>query len=338
MNDSTRWTGTQEAILGERLVDDRFPWVGRKVKTVKLAELYDLAGCPKYAERARTCATWLEYRGPLDGDKQLQAANFCQLRLCPMCIARRAKRAAYKLSQVLDKVEADHQGTVFLFLTLTVRNCSGEALGQTIGELTKGWNRLMKHRQVKRAVEGWFRAVEVTRKRKDSYHPHLHVILAVKADYFKPKAGLYITQGEWVDRWQKALRSDYKPSVDVRTAKAKGQATGSRAAAVEAAKYATKDSEYIDPSLPDKLAADIVVTYTEGLRQRRLTAYGGWLKEAARLLDAEDLETGDLVHTEEDTIRADMAELIEDYNWHFGAGDYILTSRRVNPLKVAVTC
>lgn len=334
MDNITNGVGKQEEIAGERLKDNRYPWRERKMKTLKLAELYELAGWPDYAERAKTCATWLQYLAQEDGSKQLHAANFCQLRLCPMCIARRAKRAAYKLSQVLDKVEADHEGTMYLFLTLTVKNCYGEDLGPTVGEITRAWERLMDQRPIERAVKGWFRAVEVTRKGADSYHPHLHAILAVEPAYFSRKAGLYITQGEWIDRWQKALRSDYKPSVRVQTTKAKGQVTGGRAAAVEAAKYATKDSDYIDPKLPKELAADIVVTYTIGLRRRRLTAYGGWLKEAARALDAEDLETGDLVHTEDETIRADVAELIEEYNWHFGAGDYILSNRRLNPLRV----
>jgi len=269
-----------------------------------------------------------------DGTKQLNAANFCQLRLCPLCIARRAKKSVYLLSRVMDKVEVDHEGALFLFLTLTMKNCSGDQLGDTIGLLTKAWDRLMKHRKVQRSIKGWFRAVEITRPGLDEYHPHIHAILVVEPPYFARKAGLYITQGEWVERWQTALRSDYKPSVRVQTTKAKGEVSGGKAAALEAAKYATKDSDYIDPRLPERQAADIVETYTKALRRRRLTAYGGWMKEAAHELDADDLENGDLVHIEKDIIRADVADLIEDYGWHFGAGDYVLTSRRVNPLKV----
>ncbi len=57
------------------------------------------------------------------------------------------------------------------------------------------------------------------------------------------------------------------------------------------------------------------------------------MKDAAKALDAEDLEEGDLVHVDE-TVREDVAELIEQYNWHFGAGDFILTWKAVNPLKL----
>ena len=337
MNLNTYDSKLQVAVSPEgevmTLQDDRFPWAERKVKTVRLAKLYQKAGYPEYSQKAATCSTWLQYGVSADGSKQLSAANFCQLRLCPLCIARRAKRAAFKLSQVLDLVEGEH-GAMFLFLTLTVRNVPGDALGGTLGELTRAWARLMDHRHIQAAVKGWFRAIEITRNPKDgTYHPHIHAILAVPPGYFTRGEGLYIEQSEWVDRWQKALRADYRPLVSIQTAKAKGEFVGGRAAAVEAAKYAVKDSDYIDDRLAEAEAGRIVTDYTEALHRRRLTAYGGWLKAAAKALEAEDLEDGDLVHVD-DTVREDVAELIETYNWHFGAGDYVLTARQVNPLKL----
>lgn len=321
----------QVVTLGveEVLQDERFAWRERKVGTVRLAELYDKAGYVEYSERARTCATWLEYGVMADGSKRLSSANFCQLRLCPMCTARRAKRAAYKLSQVLDAVEAEH-GAKFLFLTLTVKSVPGNALGDALGQLTTAWNKLMQHRQVVRAVKGWFRAIEITRG-DAGYHPHIHAILAVEPGYFSRKSGQYITQKEWISRWRLALRVDYNPSVRIQTAKGKGEVSAGRAAAVEAAKYATKDEEYIDPRLPEGLAVEILRDYTVALHRRRLTAYGGWMKDAAAALEA---EKEDLVHTDDDSVREDVAELIEVYNWHFGAGDYVLSRREVHPLRV----
>lgn len=338
MNFSTYDSQLQVVVSPEgevmTLQDDRFPWAERKVKTVKLAKLYQKAGYSEYSQKVAVCSTWLQYGVSADGSKQLSAANFCQLRLCPLCIARRAKRAAYKLSQVLDRVEGEH-GAMFLFLTLTVRNVPGDELGNTLGKLTKAWARLMDNRQIERSVKGWFRALEITRNQKDhTYHPHIHAILAVPPGYFVRGSGLYIDHGEWVDRWQKALRADYRPLVSIEVAKAKGEYTGGRAAAVEAAKYAVKDTDYIDANLPEEEAVQILREYTEALHRRRLTAYGGWLKAAAKALDAEDLDDGDLVHIDDETIREDVAELIEIYNWSFGAGDYVLTSRQVNPLKI----
>lgn len=322
----TECNGVQVAIPAvELLIDERFPWRERKMKTLRLAKLYELAGYEDYAMKAAGCSTWLQYGVQEDGAKKLQAVNFCQLRLCPMCMARRAKRAAYKLSKVLDMVEVEHDAR-FLFLTLTIRNCEGPELGNTIDALTKGWYRLMEQRQIERSVRGWFRALEVTRRDK-GYHPHLHVILAVEPGYFTdPK--LYLPQNELVQRWRKALRVDYDPSVRISVTRARGEKAAGKAAAVEAAKYAVKDEDYIDPKLTDEEATGILRDYTISLRGRRLSAFGGWMRDAARKLEAENLDEGDLVHTDEDAIREDVAQLIEEYRWSFGAGDYILSARQ----------
>jgi len=325
----------------EVLEDKRFNWRDRKVKTVYLSELYEKAGYPEFAERARTCATWLQYGVSAEGEKQLSAVNFCQLRLCPMCLARRARKSAWKLSQVLNLVEQEH-GARFLFLTLTMKNVPGDKLGEALSQLTEAWDRFLAQRQIERSVKGWFRAIEITRSGRN-YHPHLHVILAVEPDYFSResrKSGKYLNQSDLIDRWQRALRVDYRPSVRIQTTKAKAgtgeaRAAGCYKASLEAAKYAVKDEDYIDPRLPEKLAVEILRDYTTALRRRRLTAFGGWMKIAARALDAENVEDDkDLVHADEDSLREDVAELIETYHWHFGAGDYILARREANPLKV----
>lgn len=322
------------------LEDRRFNWRERKEKTMQLHDLYSKAGFPDYALRTKNCATFLQFNVYQGGERKLKTANFCKLRLCPMCISRRARQSVWKLSQVLNLVEADH-GAKFLFLTLTMKNVPGDQLGDALGQLTKAWDRFRDQQQIKRSVKGWFRAVEITRSGKN-YHPHLHVILAVEADYFSResrKSGKYLNQTDLIGRWQKALRVDYKPSVRIQTTKARagtGEAVCSAGgrAAVEAAKYAVKDEDYIDPKLPEAEAVRILTDYTHALHGRRLTAFGGWLKEAARALDADDLEDGDLIHTEEETLRDDLIEMVEGFNWHFGAGDFILSGREINPLKV----
>lgn len=331
-------SSTDVELNVEVLEDKKFAWKERKMGTLKLSEIYSAAGLWKYAERAKTCATWLQYTlPPGGGDKQLFGANFCQLRLCPLCIARRAKKAAYRLSCVLDAVQSAHPDVTYLFLTLTVKNVAGKDLGDTLGQLTKGWDRLCKQRPVKRAVMGWFRAIEITCKDK-GYHPHIHAIVAVRSDYFKRSGGLYITQSDWVQRWKQALRVDYDPSVRISKTKAKSKSgdtmAASQAAAVEAAKYTTKSEEYIDDKLGLSEAVQRVTDYTNALHRRRLTAFGGWLKDAAKKLDMEDVEGGDLVHLDDEPVREDVAEIIETYHWNFGAGDYILADREIVSLVV----
>lgn len=302
---------------------------GKKWINCKMARLYEVGGWSEYATRAASCASRLQYGEWTDtGDSRLQWANFCHLRLCPMCTARRALKNAVKLSKVMTLTESRH-GVQFLFLTLTVENCEGDKLGETLSLLTAAWNRLVQQRPVLAAVVGWYRAIEITHGKETGYHPHIHTILAVSADY-KPRSKLYITQAEWVRRWQMALKVTYKPIVDVRKTK---EGKGGLGAVLEAAKYTTKDSDYIDPKLSEDEGAKILTDYTKALHGRRLVAFGGVMKTIAAELGA-DKEDPDLVHVDDETIRDDLADMIADYGWHFGAGDYILTDRRVNPLKV----
>lgn len=330
-NLNTDLNGLQAGELtgAERLRDSRFEWRDRKMGNIQLAHLYDVAGWKDMGDRAASCATWTQFGASSTGERKLQAANFCQLRLCPLCTARRAMKNAAKLSQIMNITESRH-GYQFLFLTLTVESCEGDELGTALTQLTKAWDRLMKQRPVVKACKGWFRAIEITHSPLLGYHPHIHAILAVEPAYFKRSSGQYITQAEWVRRWQMALKVTYKPIVHIQKTKS---GKGGMGAALEAAKYTTKDSEYIDKDMDEQEGAKIVVDYTRALHKRRLVAFGGCMKDIAAELGA-DKEDTDLVHVDDDGLRDDLAELIEDYGWHFGAGDYILTSRRVNPLRV----
>ena len=349
MDSITDFDGMQVLVSGDgeitSLEDRRFNWRERKEKTMGLFELYEKAGYPDYAERTRNCATYLQFNVYQSGERRLKTANFCKLRLCPMCIGRRARRNAWKLSQVLDLVEKEHKAKV-IFLTLTMRNVDGEHLGEAISQITKGWYRLMDQRPIARSLPGWFRAIEITRgngitKGDKGYHVHIHGIGAVEPDYFSResrRSGKYLNQEELIQRWKKALRVDYDPSVQIATTKARrkrgGVESASLAAAKEGAKYPVKDEEYIDPALPEDRAIEILRDYTEALRRRRLMAFGGWMKEAAKKLDAENLEDDkDLVHVDEDSIRDDLIVMVEGYGWHLGAGDFILTNRQINPLE-----
>ena len=314
----------------KRLIDERFNWRSKKGRTMRTAYLYGLAGYEREANRAAACAAWLQFQvADVDGKevRDLAQGNFCQLRLCPMCTARRAKRASYLLSKVMDTAQSRNRGLQYVFLTLTMRNVDGPGLKQALTDLSKSWYRLQDQRRVERAQKGWFRAIEITHNRRDgTFHPHIHAILAVEPLYFLRKGGLYLSHEDWVTRWKKALRVDYDPSVRIQATGAKDKKRMERAAADEAAKYATKDQEFLGRSVSEDEAVMILTTYTEALRRKRLTAFGGILKDIARELKADDLEDGDLVHIEEDSVREDLAVLMETYGWNFGAKDYVLLS------------
>jgi len=341
---------TGEAVPA--LHDEQYDWRRKKQKTIAVADLYRAGHDDQYADRAMSCATWLQYLANLDGDKRtLRAFNACHLRLCPLCSNRRARLMTARLIRILTAVKAEHPTATLLFLTLTVKNCKADELRDTLTLLTAAWTKLAKRRPFMRAVKGWFRAIEITRNQSDgTYHPHIHAILVVEPDYFKRSGGLYIFQGvgaqvppdgykipSWVDMWRQCLQADYQPIVGISRAKGKaGEQRDTNAAslnaAMEAAKYATKDAEYINGKIPEAERADVLRTYTDALRGKRLVALGGWMADAAAGVDLED--DGDLVHADDDSggdLTAATAEMLEVYGWHFGVSNHVLKDKTPNP-------
>lgn len=312
------------------LKDHGIPWREKRMQAYDLSKILEGAGFQDYAAKARSCGTSLQFGVDLQSNtKKLQAANFCCLRLCPMCAFRKSRKAAFKLSQVMDRAEEIH-GVRFLFLTLAMRNVQGPDLGGALDDLAQGWNRLIQQRPIKRAVVGWFRAVEITRNQKrkskwhGTYHPHIHAILAVKPEYFERKSGLYLTQADLVERWKMALKVDYKPTVNVKVTYQKSTRKD-RSEVLEAAKYPTKYTDMTNGKMSEAESIRVVQEYIPALHGRRMTAFGGVLKEIAAELNADTEQDNDLVHIDRDTIREDVFDLLIVYRWSFGAGDYVLT-------------
>lgn len=304
-----------------------------------LAESYERLGFVRKAARVKECGSFLRFvECPSGHTKRLTGANFCRVRLCPMCSWRRSLVNAHSVALVAHTAN-ERESLSWLFLTLTVKNVKGSELSKTLDQMFDGWNRLMQRRNVKAAIVGWFRALEVTRNRKkDEYHPHFHVLLAVRPLYFKSES--YIKQAEWVDMWRDTLRVDYKTVVDIRKVKPKKdvQDTVERvraleSAIVETAKYPTKFKTILiegDTKATDK-SVEVLDTALHG---RRLLAYGGLLKKIAkelkdkgRIQDSED-KSVDLVTVEGTpegctcaTCGSDMIETL--YRWNIGVSNYV---------------
>lgn len=245
---------------------------------------------PKKSERMKECAQWLAFHRKEDGTMKLHDARFCRVRLCPICQWRRSLKTFAQMSQVLDQATAD--GYQFIFLTLTIRNCEASVLSDELTHILLSFNRLMKYKDVQKAVKGYYRGCEVTHNvRTDEYHPHLHVILAVRSTYFK--GAVYLSQERWTELWKKALQVDYTPIVDIRRCKG-----GSKAIA-EACKYAVKPSDIINFDDWD-MTVDTLRVLDKALEKRRFIGLGGVLKDIHKQLHLDDMEDGDLVHVEGD--------------------------------------
>lgn len=289
-------------------IDSKFQ--PKKEASLLLADVYRELNMLNRAFRVAGCGTFLEYYVTED-EKKLHTANFCKDRLCPMCNWRRSLKIFGQVSQVMDVLEKrDFQ---FLFLTLTVKNCSGGDLPDTVQMLFDGWRRLYNKKGIfKKSIAGSFRSLEVTRNSKTGFfHPHLHVILAVRPNYFHKS---YISQAEWGQLWRSCCSLDYDPVIDIR--KIKPDSRGLSGAVAEVSKYAVKATDFLKGSMFQM--SGYVSAFLSALAGRRLCSFTGCFNEVRKELALDDIEDGDLVHVETDELRSDVAFMVVRYCWRAG--------------------
>ena len=311
----------------EQELEEKFH--GRIIQNGKLVESYKRLGWEKKARTVEACGLELEFFKPYDPElpHKLYRANFCKDRLCPMCSWRRTKKIFGQVSQIMDKLDEKYQ---FVFVTLTVRNCSSEQLPAYVNTLFKAFDLFNHYKEVKQAFKGYFRALEITRQdnriRSIEWHPHFHVIYAVKPSYFKSR--YYISHELLLNLWAKAFHISYDPWVYIEKVKPKeGEKRMTETEHVDAlhevAKYATKSFEYLTDDIEDTDRG--VFTLMQSLAAHRLCGLGGVFRKTARELKLDDMTDGDLVNTDNESVRTDLGGLIYRYNWRVGWG-YELTS------------
>ena len=315
-------------------------WKGKKKRSLLLAEHYNEAGLIKKAERMKECANLLLFK-QVEGKLKLFQAWFCKARLCPMCNWRRSMKIAFYNKKIIERVN-EKEKVRWIFLTLTVKNVEGVELKLRMDEMTKAWNRFMGYAKIKKSVRGYFRAMEVTKNRDfesksfGTYHPHFHVLIAVKPSYFSKKE-YYIKQEDWSELWKKTMKLDYVPIVDVRPVKAKKEradflkiesdvkkSIDEQNAILEVSKYPVKDTDVIQGNevTPDNI--ETVLDLDNALAYKRLIAYGGLLKEIHKELNLGDAEDGDLIRIDEENDEmANGAVEVMAY-WHIGLKNYVL--------------
>jgi plasmid rolling circle replication initiator protein Rep len=255
-----------------------------------------------------------------------------------------------KVSKVMNTALQCHENELVpLFLTLTVKNCTGDKLSETLDMMFQGWKNFNEHRKMRKILKGWFRALEVTydgdrvigkrryNKRKDeydkqgvkpggsninydTYHPHFHVILLVDKSYFEGRD--YMKTTDWVRMWRTAAGLSYDPICDIRKVENR---PGKAKNVADVAKYTLKDTEYLtrNNDLTDKLVAVL----GGALRSRRLYAFGGLLKIISKELDMENSDKGALILIDDEAIREDRNVIKNEAEGILKYKDFILESQ-----------
>jgi len=320
---------TKECEVLKDVKDDKEkPWRIKKLKTLQLADSYKRIGFDNKSFRVENCSCQLVFKVNKEtGEKKLDNMKSCQVRLCSMCNWRRSLKVYGQISRIMDKAlkEKDYR---FIFLTLTCKNVEGKDLSETIDKLFHAFKKLSERKVFKKAVKGWFRALEITHnldknsKDYDTYHPHFHIILAVNKSYFTDK-DYYISQEYWTNLWKSCMKVEYIPIVDVRAFKTNTKKAAAKAVA-ESAKYTVKDNDYLIPD-NEELTDKTVMTLDDALSGRRLIAFGGELRRIHKELNLDDPIDGDLKDTdnEEDILREDIKYNMVIYDWNVGYKQYV---------------
>lgn len=304
----------------------KYDWQGLKLKSLEVADTFRFISYDKKddyflrrADKVAGCSNFLEFRRYFEtNERKLHKGYFCKDPLCPGCMVRRSRKLYGQVAKVMDVAIKDYE---FLFLTLTVKNCEPDKLVETLDLMFNAWHKMFMRKAIKNAFKGYFRALEVTHNTDinspsyDTYHPHFHVILAVRKGYFTGKE--YLKQKELMELWKSCLGVDYDPVVDVRRFRTKNNKQRAKSLA-EAAKYTVKDSDYL---IEDnfELSKSSVYILALALKRRRLIAFGGVLKEIHKKLNLDDPLDGDLVNTDAEIQDLEnLNYIIETFRWGVG--------------------
>lgn len=259
-------------------------WDTQRTFTDSVGGIYQTAAeFERYALRMASCSGLLRFGWSTlmetgETRLRLRSAQFCRVRHCPVCQWRRTLMWQARFYQALPKIVADYPSSRWLFLTLTVRNCAIDDLGETLTAMNSAFQRL-KDRKEFAPVQGWIRATEVTRGKDGSAHPHFHCLLMVPPSWFTRD---YVKQARWVELWRDCLRVNYEPNIDIRAVKTKtGEVVANvaeqlQSAVAETLKYSVK---------PEDMANDPewFLELTRQLHKRRFISTGGELKNVLQL-------------------------------------------------------
>lgn len=292
--------------ITDSTVEDIEKYTNKKLKNEVFSELIEGRISNNAHRSVQECGSYLLFGSNLVQKKdKLLGANFCKNRFCPVCARRISIKIAEGINTTMSYLNKE-KAQEFLFLTLTVPNCTAEQLNDTIKHINKSFDKMFRRAEVKNSINGFIRKLEVTyqsepiitkelyrRKKKyydhrglgigdkepnyNTYHPHFHVILSVDKSYLT-NAKKYITKAKWLKLWQQATGDNSITQVDI-----KRVYTGDSNSIQEISKYSAKDSDYL-------ISQEVFDVFYHALKGKQLITYGGYFKDAIKLYKQRKLE------------------------------------------------
>lgn len=310
-------------------------WTRRRREAVRVRQIYAVSGdCDRYdphgyAERVSECS-----RNPVfawdRGAKtyRLQRADFCRVRMCPVCQWRKSLRWFGRMAEAWSDLDKRHPDLRFLHLTLTVKNCPTDQVRDVITEtINPGWSRLHRRKtlwkygedgereeRVRNRIAGFLKSVETKPgASQGETNVHLHLLVAVEPEYFGDD---YLQTSDWVKNWRDAARLDYDPVVYVNAVDGPGDQTR-KDAVLEVVKYEVKPQEAIEH--PDWL-----LEITDQLHGLQTVTAGGVIRKFLHREDDPDedeMVQGAATSPDEQDLRGSKALV---FDWREGPERYEL--------------
>lgn len=211
----------------------------------------------------KNCGNFLK----VNSNGNITKAYLCRNRYCPICNMLNSRGKYAKIISAMKEFPPCE----FIFITLTVKNVSGENLKKELEHISKSFHKFQNRAPMNKVSLGYFRTTEITyNSESDTFHPHIHMLVAVQENYFHNKS--YATTFEWRSAWESSAELSYISQVDVRKVE-KGENIFH--AVAEISKYCTKLSTIICNNKNNSAIGYLI----NATKSRRLINVGGIFKK-----------------------------------------------------------
>lgn len=230
-------------------------------------------------DRMHNCGKVVKYAlDTVNEKKKLLYTETCESRFCARCQKMKSIKLGQKLFTLTNylKVEKEYR---FLFITLTVPNVSKDDLKEEIKEINSAIDKMTQRKKFQQ-FKAYFTKLEITYNRKrNDYHPHIHLLVAVEKNYFDKRNKDYIKQEELLKHWQSA-KNDYSiTQVDIRALKDNNDDKLMKSI-LELSKYEAKSSDFA-------INQEVFETFYFALKGARMTRFNREYRTLGKLYDVD---------------------------------------------------
>lgn len=267
---------------------------------------------PKTLKTIHDCGNIVKWAiEPVQKQKKILYTESCKSRYCARCQSMKAVRDGLKIYTLANYLKKE-KSRRFLFLTLTVPNVKGDELKKEIKAINKAFDVMMRRKQFEQFT-GFIAKLEITYNRKrDDFHPHLHVLFSVEKGYFKKSNNEYLERDDLLEHWRSVMDNENITQVDIRALKDSNEKDLIKSIQ-EVAKYEAKSSDFTANS-------KVFETFYFALKGAKMLRYGREFRELGEVYELDEFGLFDDWRLKAETFEDFTCKTIS--TWHFTRKEY----------------